>query len=322
MGSYSNQFRRLAMGILRPHIHILCLEQGKHPVIKGDVLTLGQQAVYATLQDVRSILASHRNVQVKELPAGFDTNNKIPSWKGTRLDKYTNAHSLLTLLGADHVYVADISAYEGPDFLIDLNFPVSDSYHERFDAIVDVGTLEHVFDIAVALNNICRMLKKGGSVVLILPCSNAIDHGFYSFSPTLLYDYFNANGFSNIGCYLREGSPYVYERKGRLWRYDRVGAEIPIVSCQGIEVAFVATKEREYRLQETAKPIQSIYRESEYWNASAAELSPVGDSSMRGKVKKLARSILYYFKDCIPVSVDKFVYGRKRGKNLKYLGKY
>jgi hypothetical protein len=48
------------------------------------------------------------------------------------------------------VYATDVSTYENPDFIIDLNEPVDVSYYE-FDTIVDVGTLEHLFDIAAAL---------------------------------------------------------------------------------------------------------------------------------------------------------------------------
>ncbi|GAH05421.1 unnamed protein product, partial [marine sediment metagenome] len=42
------------MGILVTHLHLLAMEQDKYP-IKGDVLTLGQQAVYETLEGVKNI---------------------------------------------------------------------------------------------------------------------------------------------------------------------------------------------------------------------------------------------------------------------------
>jgi len=316
------------MGILKPHIHILCMEQKKHPIIKGDVLTLGQQAVYSTISDVKTILTLY-NVQLKELPSGFNTATKIPHWKGTpHYGKYTNAQSLFTMLGADNVYVTDVSTYEDPDFIINLNDPVEDSYYEKFDTIVDVGTMEHIFDISIALDNISKMLKRGGNVVMILPCSNCIDHGFYSFSPTLFFDYFGANGFSNMSCYLREGSPYNCEKKGRLFRYNYVGKEIPLISCQAIEVAFLATKNKKYNPNYTVKPIQSIYRQSESWNTtmetqrSTGGFVSRGGGSLRGKIKEFLRRILYYTRNFSPVFVDKLIFGWIRGKNLKYLGKY
>jgi len=317
------------MAILKTHIHMLCMEQKKHPIIKGDVLTLGQQAVFSTISDVKAILALY-NVQLKELPSDFNTSTKIPSWKGNpHYGKYINAQSLFIMMGADNVYATDVSTYEDPDFVINLNDPVEDSYYEKFDTIVDFGTLEHIFDIPTALDNISKMLKKGGHVVLALPCSNFIDHGFYSFSPILLFDYFGANGFSNMGCYLREGSPYIYEKKHRLFRYKYVDKEIPLISCQAIEVAFLATKNKKYNPNYTIKPIQSIYSQNELWNTSNGNSRSTsgfvsrGGGSLRGKVKEFLRwNLLYYMISFSPVFVDKLIFGWIRGKNLKYLGKY
>ena len=309
------------MGILKPHIHILCLEQEKRPVIKGDVLTLGQQAVFSTLGDARSIMSSYKGIRVRELPAGFDTAHKIDRWENTRRNKYTNAQSVLTLLGADRVFVADVSSYENPDFIIDLNVPVPDIYHNRFDTILDVGTLEHVFDVAVAFDNLSKMRKRGGSLVLILPSSNAVDHGFYSFSPTLFYDYFGANGFTNMACYLREGSPYLYERKSRLYRYNAVKGELPLVSSKSVEVAFIATKDREYGPNEVIKPIQSIYRESKHWVTGVEESQPAG----RARMIDLIKTGLHFVRNLLPPFVEEFAYtvykGRSR-KNLICLDKY
>jgi len=148
------------MGILVPHLHLLAMEQDRHP-IKGDVLTLGQQAVYGTLEEVKNIFISH-GLKLKSLKEGFDVKNKIPDWVGTPREKFTNAHTVLTLLGAERVFVTDVSNYEEPDYLIDLNYDISEEYYERFDVILDVGTLEHVFDIPVAISNLIKMLKKGG----------------------------------------------------------------------------------------------------------------------------------------------------------------
>src|SRR6266404_2164415 len=116
------------MGILKPYIHLFCMEQKRNPIIKGDLLTLGQQAVYSTLADVKSILAFH-GLPSKELPWGFDTASRIPGWKGTQYQGNPNAQSVFTLLGADHVYATDISTYENPDFIINLNEPVDVSYY-------------------------------------------------------------------------------------------------------------------------------------------------------------------------------------------------
>ena len=81
------------MGILKPYIHLFCMEQKRNPVIRGGLLTLGQQCVFSTLADVKSILAFH-GLPIKELPSGFDTASKIPAWKGTPYQSNPNAQSV------------------------------------------------------------------------------------------------------------------------------------------------------------------------------------------------------------------------------------
>ena len=61
--------------------------------------------------------------------------------------------------------------------------------------IIDGGTMEHIFHIPNVLNNIYRMLRVGGRIIHISPSSNYVDHGFYSFSPTLFYDFYQTNKF-------------------------------------------------------------------------------------------------------------------------------
>ena len=91
------------MGLLSSHLHILAMEQEKYP-IRGDVLTLGQQALYDTLEDVKNIFTSH-NITLKPLKDEFDIKSKIPSCVGTPREKSTNAGAALTLLGAERVLV-------------------------------------------------------------------------------------------------------------------------------------------------------------------------------------------------------------------------
>lgn len=298
---------------------MICMEQEQRSVIKGECLTLGQQAVYATLHDVVRIIRQH-DIQVCELPLNFDMANKIPHWKGTPYDSFTNAQSIFRMLGAKNVYASDVSDYECPDFLLDLNSPVSEDFLERFDTIIDVGTLEHVFDIATALGNICKMVRVAGSIVLILPCSNAIDHGFYSFSPSLFFEYFGANGFSNMNCYLGEGSPYIHGKKGRVFSYTPGGKEIPIVTDKGVYLSFFGTKVRS--CDAVRKPIQSIYTKNSIWRSERMPEIEPDNESVRAKMLPLIRRLLFHTKDFIPFWLEKQIYGRLRGKNLKFLGRY
>ena len=102
----------------------------------------------------------------------------------------------MRLCGIGETYSLDISTHEGADFLFDLNNN-NPPWHllSRFDAILNGGTIEHVFNIPHALSAISRMLRPGGIIIHIVPVHNWTDHGFYQIGPTLLFDYYMAAQF-------------------------------------------------------------------------------------------------------------------------------
>lgn len=103
---------------------------------------------------------------------------------------------ILSALGAHSVSSLDFSEYEGANLIHDLNKPVPDTLHEKFDLLFDSGSLEHVFNIPTALQNYVHLVRKGGLLVLDLPADGCSGHGFYQFSPELFYRYFS----SETGC--------------------------------------------------------------------------------------------------------------------------
>ena len=99
-------------------------------------------------------------------------------------------------LGIEDLVSLDVSDYEGADVIFDLNAQeLPASLSRRFGVVLNIGTLEHVFHVPNALADIARMLRDEGVALHILPTSNAVDHGFYQFGPTLIFDYYAAPGF-------------------------------------------------------------------------------------------------------------------------------
>jgi SAM-dependent methyltransferase len=303
------------MGVLPKHLELLAIEdKNNSQFIKGSVLTLGQQYVFATLDDVLEIFKKHE-IEVKQLPKDFNTKNKIPQNSEIPDEDSTNAQTVLTLLGADSVFAADISPYQNADFIFDLNKEIDPQYEQKFDIIFDVGTLEHIFDIPTALKNITRMLKPGGRVILILPASNAIDHGFYSFSPTFLYDFFSCNGFEGFSCYLLEGNPLNCLRKGKIWKYTGLGNEYPLISSKGVEIYFSATKQsvpKEFEI-----PIQSVYLNlMKNINSNCVNES---ESNKKKFLIKLRSKTWRFFPEFLETWMIKKY---RKDNNLIYIGKY
>jgi SAM-dependent methyltransferase len=75
----------------------------------------------------------------------------------------------------------------------DLNGPVD--LGRRFDAVLDFGTLEHVFNLAQALKTIHEHTAPGGLMIHGLPFTGWVDHGFFNFQPTFYWDLAAANGY-------------------------------------------------------------------------------------------------------------------------------
>ena len=78
---------------------------------------------------------------------------------------------------------------------------------ERYDYILDGGTLEHIFNIPNALQAIFKMLKVGGTFYFDSPAYWGINHGFYNISPGLYSEYFQANKWQINKITLYQESP-------------------------------------------------------------------------------------------------------------------
>lgn len=104
---------------------------------------------------------------------------------------------LFRAMGANEVETLDVSAFEGATIVHDLNRPLPEALHGRFDAVVDGGTLEHVFNVPVAMKNAMDAVAPGGRFYASLPANNYCGHGFYQFSAEFFYRVFSPeNGFA------------------------------------------------------------------------------------------------------------------------------
>jgi len=73
------------------------------------------------------------------------------------------AETFLRKIGYPTPLSLDASPYESCDLTHDMNEPLPADLRERFDIIIDGGTLEHVFNTPQALDNVFHMLREGGS---------------------------------------------------------------------------------------------------------------------------------------------------------------
>jgi SAM-dependent methyltransferase len=301
------------MGLPISCLRFLAREHKRRP-FEGPVLTLGRQNLYATYEQVRSML-EEEGIRPATLPQGVDLGTNLPDWEAGQTADYTNDKVFFLLLGGLEVSSLDISPAEGPDHVVDLNLPLPDELVERFGVIVDGGTLEHVFDVNAALRNINRMLKPGGRVIHMSPVSNWAEHGYYQFSPTLFYDYYGANRFEGLQGYLVEQSPLdpMGKRGRKFWGWDIRRTHKPLMSGQLLLVYFRGEKTESSTIE--AIPQQGQFRASALSGATAPAVTR-GTNPLRSLIRGL-----------MPVTVRTIVNRLLRRETsvkpwgLKYLGK-
>jgi len=149
----------------------------------GETLCLGRQGIH---------IAENMRTMARQLVAEWNPAVTLEQVIGNT----GYAETLFRNLGSSNVKSLDYSDYEGADFVFDLNDPVPDHLKERFDTVFDGGTLEHVYNFPVAIDNAKAMARIGGRVMMISPANNFAGHGLYQFSPELLYRVFSPeNGF-------------------------------------------------------------------------------------------------------------------------------
>jgi len=101
------------------------------------------------------------------------------------------------LFGSNQVDSIDNSNYEQASIIWDLNKLIPDNNQfKEYDTVLDLGTLEHVYNIPNAFYNLSKLCKVGGQIIHILPANNFCGHGFWQISPELPFSlYTKKNGY-------------------------------------------------------------------------------------------------------------------------------
>jgi hypothetical protein len=162
------------MGVL--YADLRNLVEHFRPVSEGKrVLTLGRLNVFLHSNEITSL----RNLFAGDIAAlsFFDTY---------RWGEYSE-RLFTDLFKCGTVESMDFSSYEGATHVQDIQQQIDKTLWGKYDLVFDGGTLEHVFNLPVALANAIRLATVGGLVYSNSPSNNLSGHGFYQFSPELLY---------------------------------------------------------------------------------------------------------------------------------------
>ncbi len=189
------------------------------------------------------------------------------------------ADGLFEWLGAREVVAFDNSDYEGADYVHDFNQPLPADAPRGFSMVLDGGSLEHVYEYPTALRSCLSLVAQGGHFLTITPANNFAGHGFYQFSPELLFRALDSgSGFALRELLMFEASPF-----GRWYRLNDpkvVGKRIEFRSTVPVYLVAIARREA------SVLPGSHIPQQSDY--ADAWKSSVPGKSERRSGSPQLA----------------------------------
>jgi hypothetical protein len=204
-------------------------------------ITLGRQSFFAEVAPLQRVLSSR--------------NFTLDAHQFRRGNPF--ADEFFRLLGAKELLSIDYSAYEQATLIHDMNQPIPDDWKETGTVVFDGGTLEHVFNVPQGLKNCMELVAVGGHFLQVNMANNFLGHGFWQFSPELLFRVFSPeNGFETIVVLLHEAESD--DSWFRVTDPQQVRSRVLLCNCRPTYILTIA--KRIARTEIFARPpIQSDY---------------------------------------------------------------
>tara|TARA_B100001093_G_C26837939_1_gene1019200 strand:+ start:1813 stop:2703 length:891 start_codon:yes stop_codon:yes gene_type:complete len=269
----------------------------------NEIISLGHQKVNITFSELKS------------LNNEFNLDIDLKKIKKIKFREYaTDFFSIF--LNSRKYDIIDYSDYEGANIIQDLNFPISKDMYEKYDAVIDGGTLEHIFNFPVAIDNCMKLVKKGGSIFIFSMANNHCGHGFYQFSPELFFRIFDTcNGFEIQKVILTEQKYPGAELSPKRTCYEVIDPKefskrINIVNSKPLGIMVHAVK------VETISIFTHIPQQSDYtkaWKKTKAELPIDGKYNLKSFLIKII--------NLLPFKIRNSVYGFHELRNSRLRNK-
>ncbi|RQP21602.1 methyltransferase domain-containing protein [Piscinibacter terrae] len=236
-------------------------------------IAIGRQALF--IEDFE--LEQHR--QLRRLPALSAAPASGPRYFEPLMKEWLAAGV------ADSV---DASPYENAPLIHDMNLPwpaVSEA-RGRYDAVLDFGCLEHVFNFPTAWRNCVDLCKVGGHVFHSLPANNLSGHGFYQFSPELFFNLYQPkNGFELRGLWFAMKADRLH-----WWKVaNPMDVKRRVNLCNSHEVYMMVLAKKLREPGELPAPQQSDYAQDEWLKAPASGPARTSGGSRKALVQQLVK---------------------------------
>lgn len=146
--------------------------------------------------------------------------------------------ALLRRKGFKKIYSLDYFDQRA-DLRHDMNVPIPRSQHERYGTLIDIGSIEHVFDTRQCMENCLKMIRVGGVYFLHTCVNGYYMHGLHVFSPEALVKAVAINGFeieyckfsTNFGVPVTSSHPLAADANILIWLVARKKRRISKFTC-------------------------------------------------------------------------------------------
>lgn len=190
------------------------------------------------------IIGDHKMILGNNEPKYRHDSAQICNRHGLDHRQIADADSFFGILGAK-LDVFDIIKERGCEILIDLNEKITG--YGNYDLVLDVGTMEHCFNVGQAAKNMAGMVKVGGIIAHENPF-NWGNHGFYGFNPTWYADFYEQNGFKILKCFfvLKDGTMQEVDMTKR-FKFTKIEANVFAMAEKIKEVSFGWPTQTKYK---------------------------------------------------------------------------
>ena len=212
-------FSQLAVMLLREH---------RYRPITGNILSIGRQTIFLSPEQAAALVERELGsgaIRVTRLEIDTET-------RGSSRGRFVTDRSFYSLFSEASYKCLDVSGYEGADLVANLCEPLPSSIDERFDFIIDGSTLDNVFDPAMAIRNLTRLLKPGGRIFQTNHAARR--HNVYlGFSLSWFHDYYAINGFEDCQVYLAQYEEPRIQNRWDFYHYEPMREESGRISYFG-----------------------------------------------------------------------------------------
>lgn len=259
------------MAIPQPLAEFICAEHHWQALPKK-ILLLGRQTMPFNEESLRQ-LGKKWGLE----PIDVQSDNYTTSAINNTDDSFVTDECFFRMLGVNEIHALDHSDFEGADIIADICKPLPEELEGQFEFIFNGSTLDNVFDTAMAIKNIGRLLKPGGRVIHI-ETATTTRFSYNAISPSWFFDYYAVNGWSDCKIYMGAAGDFsrlisepwamlafnpAYSRKPNAFTCD-LGNQL------GVQVILA---QKGFESSSDKIPIQAHYRGEKDWAAifSSAE---------------------------------------------------